>query len=72
MAGEEKVFCIAPEVMLGDQPTTASDVYSFGPLLYQLATGQFPFQELGAEKAMTKLISGDRPELPPTWNPQFR
>ena len=72
MPGEEKVFCVAPEVMLGEQPTTASDVYSFGPLLYQIAIGQFPFQEFGAEQAIKKLLAGERPELPSTWHPQFR
>ena len=35
------VMYVAPEVVAGQSPTTASDVYALGVLLYQLAVGDF-------------------------------
>lgn len=34
--------CCAPEVLSGGRPTTSADVYSFGALLFYLASGHFP------------------------------
>jgi serine/threonine protein kinase len=36
----------APEVFLGGEPCTPSDVYSFGILFLELLTGQTPFQDM--------------------------
>lgn len=38
----------APEVLLGGANTTASDIYSFGVVLWELLTGQIPFEDLSA------------------------
>lgn len=39
---------IAPEVLLGRQPTAASDWYSLGIVLFRLLSGAMPFVEMGA------------------------
>lgn len=35
---------MAPEVLAGNAPTVASDIYSVGVLLFHLITGRFPFE----------------------------
>lgn len=37
------VLGLAPECVLGADPTVASDVYALGSLLYQMSTGRAPF-----------------------------
>jgi serine/threonine-protein kinase len=34
---------LSPEQLAGEEPTTQSDLYPVGVILYRLATGQFPF-----------------------------
>lgn len=34
----------SPEQCLGEEPTAASDIYSFGIMLYEFLTGEVPFQ----------------------------
>lgn len=36
---------LAPEILLGDEPTPASEVYSLGVVLYQLVSGQMPWTQ---------------------------
>jgi len=62
---------MAPEVLLGAQPTVPSDLYSLGVLLYFLVTGEFPviatsLEELKLAHAghRKRLLRDIRPDLP--------
>ena len=78
---------MAPEALLDSKYTKESDVYSYGMVLWEIVSGQQPFQELQAPiKIMGRIIEGDRPAMPPNthadyatlvkkcwdWQPQVR
>jgi len=44
---------LAPEVIDGDEPTPAADIYSFGLTLYELATGRYPYMASSAEEMLS-------------------
>ncbi len=57
----------APEVVLGDPVTTASDVYSLGVLLYELLCGRRPFDLSSLAAAdIERLVSTAEPRPPST------
>jgi serine/threonine protein kinase len=58
---------IAPE-MLDSRATTASDIYALGVLLYQMLTGQLPFQADTPLALVWKHLQ-EEPMLPSTLNP---
>ncbi len=45
---------LAPELLLKQPPSTASDLYSVGVLAFQMLTGQFPF----SRDSMTRMLDG--------------
>ena len=66
---------IAPELLLGEKPSVASDIYAAGIILYELLTGERPFkndqmmQLLNAHmKESVPDITLKRPELPTLLN----
>lgn len=56
---------IAPEVLLGEKPTQASDIYSFGIIMYTLASGKRPFSDHSHDFNLAKEICFDhlRPDI---------
>lgn len=58
---------IAPELHEGVQPSTASDVFALGVLLFHAATGTNPFDYPTTEQTQSAMLHGlrdDAPELP--------
>jgi len=57
---------IAPEVISGKGCTFASDIYSFGMLMWEISSGQPPFADFDHDYDLAvKLINGMRPKIVP-------
>ena len=55
----------APEVLEGGHATAASDVFSFGVCLWELATWRLPWAGVPPLRIIQLVTRGQRPELPP-------
>jgi len=44
--------------------TEYSDIYAFGMVVYEVLTGNFPFHEFHVWPVVTKVVQGDRPQIP--------
>ncbi len=53
----------APEVLRLHQDTKASDIYSFGVLLWEMQTGQIPWKDLNNDAIKQKVLAGERPAI---------
>lgn len=63
---------LAPELLRGEAPTIASDVYAMGVLLYEMFTGRVPFDDDDTARLVRRVIADQpppietlRPDLPP-------
>lgn len=66
-------YYMAPEILRGDAPTSRSDLFALGVLLFHLLTGSYPFEAVSMESLRSaherndrKLLRELRPELPET------
>lgn len=56
---------MAPEVILGQEYSEKADVYSFGIILWELATRKPPFRELNGIQVSQEVVRNDlRPPIP--------
>ncbi|MCP4606127.1 MAG: serine/threonine protein kinase [Proteobacteria bacterium] len=62
-SGWGKAAYIAPEVALGNSPTSASDIYSLGSVLYECLTGVPPLKGDNNEETL-KLVMSSTPRPP--------
>ncbi len=62
-AAPESLHYTAPEQLRGDETTTASDLYAFGVILYQLLSGHTPFEAKGHTELATQILTSTSPPL---------
>ncbi|KAG9306485.1 hypothetical protein G9A89_008421 [Geosiphon pyriformis] len=65
---EKKIYgvipYIPPEVLRGENFTTAGDIYSYGMLLWELSTGKPPFYEYKHDHILIMaILNGQRPKI---------
>jgi eukaryotic-like serine/threonine-protein kinase len=58
---------MSPEQVLGQEVDTRSDLFSFGTLLYEMASGRRPFQ---GESTVAKILEAD-PGVPSNTRPEL-
>ena len=61
---------MSPEQVKGETLTGASDIFAFGLILYELATGRHPFQAASPFETLQG-IAGEDASPPSQWNPQL-
>jgi len=60
----------APEVISGQTYTEAADVYSYGIILWELATRKIPFEEISNSELPKLVVAGKRPQIPSSSVPE--
>lgn len=60
-----KFVFTSPEVLRGENLSKENDVYSFAMITYMIITKNLPFEELNPFEIITKIINGERPQIPP-------
>ncbi|EFN52529.1 hypothetical protein CHLNCDRAFT_36848 [Chlorella variabilis] len=56
---------LAPEVLMGQNATAASDVFSFGTVLWELLTWQLPWEGVNLYQLVFMVSRGERLAIPP-------
>uniref|UniRef100_A0A6B2L1K7 Protein kinase domain-containing protein n=1 Tax=Arcella intermedia TaxID=1963864 RepID=A0A6B2L1K7_9EUKA len=61
---DKSVYYIAPELLKGEVPTTASDVYSFAVVAWFILTEKDPYVLNNLEQFKNHVLSNNRPPVP--------
>lgn len=61
---------MSPEQIKGEKPDAATDIYSLGIILYEMATGKLPFTAVDYKELLYKHLN-ELPEPPSRFNPQM-
>ena len=56
---------LAPEVLMNGKATAASDVYSFGIVMWELLTWKLPWENEIVWAIVGQVLQGERPPIPP-------
>ena len=62
---------VAPEVLIEYRFGTASDVYSFGMVLWEILTGKFPWYGVKLFHIFEQVRGGKRPQIPEATDPTY-
>ena len=57
-------YFMARELFVGDNASFQTDLYSFGIIIYELATGENPFENLSVQDAIERITEGKIQQLP--------
>jgi serine/threonine protein kinase len=64
---------MAPEVVLNRAYNEKVDVYSFGIMVWQIATDRIPFKGMSKDQFVRDIVlNKQRPKLDPSWPPGFK
>jgi hypothetical protein len=61
----------APELLVGGEPSAATDCYAFAVTAFEVITGQLPFLGSSVASTLYKVVN-DPPDLPPEMNPELK
>lgn len=65
---EDEIYCtpyyISPERIMGEMADESSDLYALGVILYELLTGQKPYESTNLEELLKKHVLAPIPVLP--------
>ena len=56
---------LAPEVLSGQNPSAASDVFSFGVVMWELLAWRLPWSDVAPYTIVARALEGARPAIPP-------
>ena len=59
------VCWLAPEILSGEAPTQAADVYSLSLVLWEIFSGSHPFEKIKFSEIEKLVLNGQRPFCPP-------
>jgi serine/threonine protein kinase len=63
---------MAPEILSNQRYAEPADVYSFGIILWEMLTGECPYEGMSAIQCALAVLNRDhRPEIPPWCPPAF-
>ena len=67
----ETMAHMPPELLSNGVISTATDVYSFGMILWGLVSGRSPFSCLKRSELVRRVVAGDRPPIPSVAPPAY-